>query len=196
MKCTDYNDIIYDVICRDYDIICQHMKSSSHMLTRAHDVIGYQESRGTLHLDSWYPTISYTVIRFFWYLSYVYDIVLIGSPIGYYCIRYSSWMLYSIRYSTTHLVCNIVCYFVNVRYRMGTVTRRIAISYGISYDCYIPYEIVLQFISWNRIGYSSHTISHTIFHVYDIVDPVYDVLYVFVCFLVHAQAGSNAARQK
>ena len=90
------------------------------------------------------------------------------------------WMLYRIRYRTTHLVCYFVCYIANVRYRMGS--RRIAISYGISYACYIPYEIVLRFISRNRIGYSSHTISHTIFHVYYIVDPVYDVLYVLVCF--------------
>ena len=97
------------------------------------------------------------------------------------------WMVDRIRHRTTHLVCYIVCYIVNVRYRMGS--RRIAISYGISYACYIPYEIVLRYISRNRIGYSSHTISH----VYDIVDPVYDVLFVFVCFLVHARAGSNAA---
>ena len=48
----------------------------------------------------------------------------------------------------------------------------------------------------NRIGCSSHTISHTIFHVYDIVGPVYDVLYVFVCFLVHARAGSNAVPRR
>ena len=131
MKCTDYNDIIYDVICRHYDIICQHMKSSSHMLTRAHDVIGYQESRGTLHLDSWYPTISYTVIRFFWYLSYVYDIVLIGSPIGYYCIRYSSWMLYSIRYSTTHRVSSPSRMLYHIRYRTYTISNTIL------YTCYI-----------------------------------------------------------
>ena len=127
-------------------------------------------------------TISYTI-------SYTYDILY---------DMLDPWMLYRMRCSTTHLLCYIVCYIANVRYRMGSC--RIAISYGISYACYIPYEIVLRFISRNRIGYSSHTISHTIFHVYDIVDPVYDivdpvydVLFVFVCFLVHARAGSNAA---
>ena len=63
----------------------------------------------------------------------------------------------------------------------------------------ISYVHFLRNISWNRIRYRNHTISHMISHVYDVMGPVYesdyDIPCNFICFLVPARACSNAARE-